>query len=193
MASFVSKLKQPHELLNHILDQPELPTIIQRLDARVLTKLIHHIGLEDSAQIVSMATTDQLKGIFDEDLWHSKAPGAAETFDAARFGLWLTIMLENGSAFAAKKVMAIDEALVTLGFCRLVLVMRNDDVGPRLNDAGRSAPGRLMDRVLDNSLNQQFGNYLVIAKNADRLKLFIQNLLPGKKSTRAGEVTLSNP
>lgn len=83
--------KQTHDLLNSILDQPELPAIIRSLDAGVLARLIRHIGLEDSAKIISLANTDQLKCILDEDLWHSEAPGQDEVFDADRFGLWLEI------------------------------------------------------------------------------------------------------
>lgn len=64
--TLVPTLKQPRELLNQILDHPELPAIIQSLDAPVLTRLIRHVGLEDSAEIVSLATADQLKSIFDE-------------------------------------------------------------------------------------------------------------------------------
>ena len=127
MRLHVSKLKQPSQLLNHILDQPELPDIIKKLDSGVLTKLIRHVGLEDSAQIVFLATSEQLENVLDEDLWYCEAPGRDETFDAARFGLWLEIMEENGIDFAARRVMELDEDLVTLGLCQLVLVAGMDD------------------------------------------------------------------
>ena len=163
MSYLIAKFKHPAELLNHILDQPDLPAIIKRLDTVVLTKLINHVGLEDSAEILSLATADQLKGVLDVDLWKSKSPGKAEAFDADRFGLWLEIMLESGAGFAAKKVMELDEDLVTLGLCRLVLAVKTDELV--LSDARQSAHDPMMDRVLDNNLNQQFDNYLVFAKN----------------------------
>jgi hypothetical protein len=165
MRSHVSKLKQPGNLLNHILDQPELPNIIQKLDSGILTNLIRHVGLEDSAQIVFLATAEQLENVLDEDLWYSEAPGRDETFDAARFGLWLEIMEENGSAFAARRVMELDEDLVTLGLCQLVLVAGSDDPVCCMSDNPRPDEGNILERVLDSSLNQRFGNYLVIAKN----------------------------
>jgi hypothetical protein len=165
MGSHVSKLKQPSKLLNHILDQPELPSIIQNLDPGILTKLIRHVGLEDSAQIVSLATAEQLKNVLDEDLWYSEAPGREETFDAVRFGLWLEIMKENGSAFAARRVMELDEDLVTLGLCQLVLVAGIDDPSFCMSDNLRPVDGNILEKALDSSLNQRFGNYLVIAKN----------------------------
>ena len=101
MKSIVSKIKQPVTLLNHILDQEQLPAIVQSLDARTLTKLIRYVGLEDSAPIVSLATAEQLERVLDEDLWYSEAPGQDEIFDADRFGLWLEIMEESGSDSAS--------------------------------------------------------------------------------------------
>ncbi|MBU4317592.1 MAG: hypothetical protein KKF30_09985 [Proteobacteria bacterium] len=168
MASFVSKLKQPHELLNHILDQPELPAIIRSLDAGVLAKVIHHIGLEDSGEIVSLATADQLKGIFDEDLWQSNAPGKTEAFNADRFGLWLEILLESGSEFAARKVMELDEALVALGFCRLVLVKDRFAPARPMRDDSLSNEEEPMIRTMGGALKQSFDHYLVMAKSHSR-------------------------
>jgi len=158
MTSLVSKIKQPNELLNHILDQEELPAIIQSLDTRTLTRLIRHVGLEDSAPIVSLATADQLERVLDEDLWYSEDPGQDEIFNADRFGLWLEIMQETGSEFAARKVMELDENLVTLGLCQLVWVAGLDDPALCAGD----------DRIWDSSPNYSFGSYRVIAKNEAR-------------------------
>ncbi|MBU0991149.1 MAG: hypothetical protein KJ737_01540 [Proteobacteria bacterium] len=165
MKFLISKPKQPHELLNHILDHPDLPDIIQHLDAGVLIKLIRHIGLEDSAQIVSLASTDQLKGIFDEDLWHSKTPGQAEAFDSERFGLWLEVMLESGTTFTASKILELDEGLVTLGLCRLVLVVGIDDLAMRLRDEWKPDSDDILENVLGSALSQSFDSYLVLSKN----------------------------
>ena len=164
MTSLVSRVRQSRELLRHILDTPELPAVIQRLDAEVLTKLIRHVGLEDSAEIVSLATAEQLKGVLDEDLWHGEAPGLDETFDSERFGLWLEIMMESGSDFAARKVMELDEDLVTLGLCGLVLVL---DLHDPILRFGRDeyTDDRIVEKVLDGSLNMEFGRYLMISKN----------------------------
>lgn len=148
-------------MLNHILDLPELPAVVQDLNAPVLAKLIRHIGLEDSAEIVSLATAKQLKAILDEDLWSSDAPGLDETFDAERFGLWLEIMMQNGAAFAARKISELDEDLLTLGLCRLVLAVDIDDYAL----LSESFDDTLLEKALESSLNQEFGNYLVIAKS----------------------------
>ena len=141
MTSLIPKLKQPRELLNHIPDEPKLPAIIQSLEAGTLSKLIRHVGLEDSTQIISLTPADQLKCVHDEDLWYSESPGREETFDVERFSLWLEIMMENGSTFAARKIMELDEDLVTLGLCRLVWVVGGHD------------PALHLDKALNSSLN----------------------------------------
>ena len=168
MTSSISRLKQPHELLNHILDQPELPAIIQRLDAGVLTRLIRHVGLEDSAQIISLTTAGQLKGVFDEDLWAGKRPGAAEAFDAERFGLWIEVMLEAGKAFSAQKITELDEDLVVLGLSRLIFVAGFGDATVGLNDNHPLSGAASPEKMLEYGLTQEFGNYRVSAKNPAR-------------------------
>lgn len=168
MTTNLLKLKQPHELLKHMLDNPELPAIIRSLDAGVLTRLIRHVGLEDSAEIVSLATMSQLERVFDEDLWSSSAPGQEEVFDAERFGLWLEIMLESGSVFAARRIMALDEALLTLALCRLVLVVDVDELALRMCDCHRLPEDDILDKVLESTLNQEFDSFLVLARNSSR-------------------------
>jgi len=168
MTSIVSKIKQPGTLLNHILDQGQLPAIVQSLDARTLTKLIRYVGLEDSAPIVSLATAEQLERVLDEDLWYSEAPGQDEIFDADRFGLWLEIMEETGSEFAARKVMELDENLVTLGLCRLVWVAGFEDAALRASDNWQPVDGNRPDKIWDSSPSHTFGSYRVIAKNPAR-------------------------
>lgn len=168
MASYVAKFKQPHELLNHILDQPELPAIIQRLDPDVLARLIHHIGLEDSAEIVALASVAQLKAIFDEDLWTSAGAGREEIFNSDRFGLWLEVMIETGAAFAARKIMELDEDMVTLALSRLVLVIDFKDISTRMSDAQRSAEDDMVGKVLESTLSQEFGRFMVLARRHDR-------------------------
>jgi hypothetical protein len=165
MTSLISKPKQSGELLKHILGWEELPVVIQSLDVGVLTKLIRYVGLEDSAEIVSLATTEQLKGILEEDLWHSDKPGLDETFDAERFGLWLEIMMENGSDFAVRKVRALDEDLLTLGFCRLVWVVDLHNLSMWLNDNRQPRNGHALEEILDGALHQAFGHYVAVSKD----------------------------
>lgn len=176
MTSISSRLKQPQYLLNHILEQPELPAIIKGLDADVLTKLIRHIGLEDSAEIVSMTTGGHLKGVLDEDLWHGEAPGRNDIFDAERFGLWLEILLESGPAFAVNRLMALDEDLIVLGLCRLVRVVNMTDLAFGIQRGRGRFQGDMLDKVLDGAFSLELDAHLVIARSQSRWEA-VQKLL----------------
>ena len=151
-------------LLNRILDQPELVALVQRLEPDVLTRLIRHIGLEDAAEIVSMATVAQLHRVFDEDLWYSDTPGADESFNAARFILWLEVLQENGSGYAAEKIRQFDEDLLTLALSRHLLVLDREALVARMNLELDPDQADLMDKALDSSLCQEFDQFVVVGR-----------------------------
>ena len=165
MSFLTAKIKQPQALLNHLLGEPELPAIVKKLDFGVLVRLIHHVGLEDAGQIVSLATTEQLSNIFDEDLWRSRSPGQAETFDAARFGLWLEVMLEAGAASAARKIAALDENLVSLGLGRLIWVAGKGDMAMGFENGWHPEKDHSLERALAGSLSMEFEGFLIFSKD----------------------------
>lgn len=160
-----SSNSRPQQLLTRILEEPELVSIVQGLEAPVLSKLIDHIGLEDSGEIVALATTEQLKKIFDEDLWRSAKPGKDQTFDAERFSLWLQVMMEAGVEFAAQKLAELDEDLVTLAVCKHVLVINIDAMAERMSGNSRSDDDDLTDKALESCLYEEFAEYQIIAKD----------------------------
>ncbi len=156
---------RPRQLLSRILEDPALVATVQALEPRVLGRLIQHVGLEDSGEIVSLATTEQLERIFDEDLWRSEEPGKDETFDADRFALWLEVMLEAGEDFTAQKLAELPEDLVTLSLFRHILVVNVDELAVEME--GRGEDNDLTDKALDSCLYQEFGQYQVISKRHD--------------------------
>jgi len=156
---------RPRQLLTRILEEPELVGLIQGLEAPVLSQLIQHIGLEDSGELVALATTEQLERIFDEDLWRSARPGKDETFDAERFALWLQVMLEAGVEFTAQKLSELDEDLVTLAVCKHVLVVDMDALSGRMSTNSRSDEDDLTDKALESCLSEEFAEYQLIAKD----------------------------
>ncbi|WP_437565389.1 DUF6178 family protein [Sorangium sp. So ce542] len=165
MTNALAKSARPRHLVAKLLEQPDLVRLVQGLEAPVLTRLIHHIGLEDAGEIVALATTEQLKGIFDEDLWRSERPGKDEAFDADRFALWLEVMLEAGEAFAARKLAELDEDLVTLALCKHVLVIDIDGLSVQMSSSERSDDDDLVDKALESCLYQEFEEFRIIAKD----------------------------
>ncbi|MCM2321830.1 MAG: DUF6178 family protein [Oligoflexia bacterium] len=158
MSRRITPWKGSQRLLTRILEEPGWVASLQSLSAPGLVRLIQKVGLEDSGELIALATTEQLRAVFDEDLWRGSRPGEAEVFDGARFGLWLEIMIEMGPVAAAEKLVGMDEDFLTLAFSRQFLVVDTDALQSRgLND--------LEEKVIESSLNQEFENYWVISRN----------------------------
>src|SRR6266545_2894749 len=168
---------QPRQLLDRILDDPQLVDSVHALEPRALARLIGHVGLEDAGELVSLATTEQLTGMLDEDLWTSPRPGADETFDPRRFALWLEVMIEAGEAFAARRLSEIDEDLVTLALHRLVLVIDIDRLAAEMADRGEEDEAVLLEKALESRPYEELGPYRVIARRHDGWDAIVSLLL----------------
>ena len=71
---------EPRGLLERILDIPQLAQVVPRLPADVLHRVIQNCGLEACGELVGLATSGQLAGVFDLDLWKPAAAGLDEEF-----------------------------------------------------------------------------------------------------------------
>ncbi len=91
-------------LLNRLLEDPELAPTLRALPAPALRQVILRVGLEDAGELIALASLEQLREVFDEDLWRSAQPGQDEAFDAARFAVWLEVLLEGGEALVADRL-----------------------------------------------------------------------------------------
>jgi hypothetical protein len=168
---------KPRHLLNRILDSPHLAQIVQRLEPRALHQLVRHCGLEDCGEIVSLATTEQLMRVFDDDLWRADAAGEEDQFDADRFGLWLEVLAEVGVATAAQKIVEMDFDFVTAALSRHLLVLDQETVilgetasrmgGVDTNDPLEIARAVLTDNALEDRLHHDIGGYEIIAKRGE--------------------------
>jgi hypothetical protein len=108
--------------LARILASPKLERLVPRLHPEVLYQVIQRRGLEDCADIVALATTEQLTRVFDLDLWRPARPGYDEVFDADRFGVWLDVLMESGPAVAAGALIRMDVDLVVAALAQHVRV-----------------------------------------------------------------------
>jgi hypothetical protein len=185
MKSALTRSTPPKQLLARILEEPDLVAVVQRLEPRALGKLIDHVGLEDSGELVSLATTEQLRQIFDEDLWRSPRPGTDEIFDAARFALWLEILLEAGEDVAAHKLAELDQDLLTLALCKQVLVINIEELAVIMSESERTPEADLTDKVLESSLNHEIEEFRVIARDDQRWDALLTALLAMDKENHA--------
>ena len=92
-----------------------VPRVVRQLQPDVLHRTIQERGLDECADLVMMATPQQLAHILDHDLWRPAEPGMDEQFDADRFGEWLEVLAEVGVSEAAQKVTEMKAELVIVG------------------------------------------------------------------------------
>jgi hypothetical protein len=176
MSPLAPRQASPQKLLSRILDQPNLVAAVQALPAQALGKLIDHVGLEDAGEIVALATTDQLRRIFDDDLWRSERPGKDETFDANRFALWLEVMLEAGEEFAAQKLAELPEDLVTLALAKNILVINIEKLAITASNRNSDDDG-LTEKALESCLCEEIDEYRIISRNQDGWDAILSILL----------------
>jgi hypothetical protein len=176
MSPLTTRHTAQRDLLARVLDQPNLVAAVQALPARALGKLIDHVGLEDAGEIVALATTPQLKRIFDDDLWQSPGPGKDESFDADRFALWLEVMLEAGEEFTARKLAELPEDLVTLALHKQVLVINIEQMA--MSMSGRySNDDALVEKALESCLCEEIDEYRIISRRHDGWDAILSVLL----------------
>ncbi len=172
-----SAAEEGRNLLDRILDTPKLEQVVPRLRPELLHGVIQKCGLEDCGELVSLATPEQLARVFDLDLWQAARAGQDEQFDAARFGVWIEVLVESGAAVAAQKLAGMDAELVVTGLAQHALVY----------DRGAITPYETLDGELvtfyadaigkfDNGLRFDLGGYLLLAKRADSWEAIIEVL-----------------
>ena len=164
-------------LLDRILNTPNLEQVVPRLRPELLHGVIQKCGLEDCGELVSLATPQQLARVFDLDLWRAAKAGQDEQFDADRFGVWIEVLLEAGAAVAAQKLAGLDADLVTTGLAQHALVYDRGAITPY-----ETLDGELVTfyadgiRKFDHGLRFEVGGYLLLAKRADSWEAVVEVL-----------------
>jgi Family of unknown function (DUF6178) len=156
--------REPHRLIDRILDAPGLAQAVPRLPPEILHRVIQRCGLEECGEIVALATPGQLADVFDLDVWRAGRPGRDEQFDADRFGVWLEVLIESGAAVAAEIVARLDAGLVTAGLAQHARVFDRAALSPSITDDGDEMP---TSQAVDGGPSCDVGGYLLVATRTD--------------------------
>ena len=148
-------------LLGQMLDDPQLAPQLRALPAPVLRQVILRIGLEDAGELVALSSLEQLREVFDEDLWRSPRPGQDDAFDAARFCTWLEVLLEAGDAFLADRLAELSEDFLVFAFSRLLRALHTAEVAASIRDDDEAG---LVDKALEAEACQELGDYLIVPR-----------------------------
>jgi hypothetical protein len=108
--------------LARLLDAPQLARVVPHLAPELLQRVIRQSGLDACAELVALATPEQVTAILDLDLWRHAQPGRDEQFDVDRFGEWVEALVDAGDALAARTVAGLHEPLVIAGLSRYLRV-----------------------------------------------------------------------
>lgn len=172
-------------LLERLLDTPNLPHVVRRLDPQVLHRLVEVVGLEDCGEIVSLATPAQLARVFDVDLWRSDRPGRTERFDADRFGVWLEVLVESGISNAALKVAGLDIDFVTAALLEHVVVVdQAAEVAAAVfrrfvNDTQEEEVyerASMIERIREGGATCEMAGYAIVAKRSESWDAIVEVL-----------------
>lgn len=144
-------------LLMRILDQPELVSAVRELPPPVLSQLIDRIGLEDSGELVALATAEQLERMFDDDLWKAVRAGQDETFRPDRFALWLSVMMEAGEEHLIRRLLELPRDMLALAVHQLVLVIDMDALADVMSTPTFDAME--LDRALENTPYEEWEEF----------------------------------
>jgi len=146
--------------------------VVPHLQPAVLQRVIQMCGLEDSAEVIALATPAQISRILDVDVWRAPIPGMDESFDADRFGTWLEVLMQAGGASAARTLLGLDLDLVVAGLARHVAVFDRAAVAEYTTLDGQLSGGRSSHA----SDSVEIGGYLVEARRTGSWDAIVQLL-----------------
>jgi hypothetical protein len=149
-------------LLSRLLDDPDLAPALRALPAPSLRQLILRVGLEDAGELIALASLEQLRDVFDEDLWRSVEPGRDEAFDATRFAVWLEVLLEGGETLVADRLAGMSEDFLVFAVSQLARVLDVEHLATWATDPREA---ELLDRILDVHLQQELDQFLLLSRH----------------------------
>jgi len=149
-------------VLVRLLDAPDLAHRLQALPAPALREVLLEIGIEDAGELIALTSFEQLRDVFDEDLWRAPTPGADAGFDAERFALWLEVLQEAGDAFVADRLAEFSEDFLAFAFSRLVRVIDVSRASAALSDPDEA---NLLDKLVESQGCEELDGHLVVARS----------------------------
>jgi hypothetical protein len=166
-------LRPNHDLIARIVDAPHAALVVRQLQPEILHRVIQACGLEDSADLVALATPAQLQRVFDLDLWRQQQAGTDEQLDPDRFATWIEVLMDAGAATAAEKLAGMDADIVITALAQHILVFDVAAIAPLTGDDGDVEPiVRSSERP-----SREVGGYLVGARRTGTWETIVDLLV----------------
>ena len=128
------------ELLDRMLSPADGPRLVPMLPVEDLHRAIRRIGLEDSIELLAMASTEQVRGLLDLESWQG------DELQLERVDAWLQALMEAGADVLARSVLALDDEFITWIVRRSVhayVIEEPDDFDPPDGEYVLTPDGRM--------------------------------------------------
>lgn len=96
----------PRRRLDAIIESPDSRAIVRSLPPPDLHLLVKEIGLEDLAEIIEMASPEQVAYCIDLEIWRRWIPSLPELYR------WLAVILEGDESSVLEKIRGLDPELL---------------------------------------------------------------------------------
>ncbi|HEX2574137.1 MAG TPA: DUF6178 family protein [Polyangia bacterium] len=88
-----------------LLEEPDAARLVPALPVQELYYLIKEVGIADAAELVALASTEQIQGFLDFDLW------ARDRLQSERSDAWLDALMEAGPIKLAATFKGLDQEI----------------------------------------------------------------------------------
>ena len=96
------------ELINAILEDPSAPEKLARVPSVWLHRLVCEVGMADTAELLEMVTTEQVREVLDLELWHGDRLDQEEALD------WVHFLSTLSTGAAVRHLRGLDVELLGL-------------------------------------------------------------------------------
>lgn len=146
------------KLLPQLLDEPNLDVQLAELTGAEWKAVVSVVGLEDSGELLALASNHQLLELFDEELWIPDE-GSGETIDAERFATLLEVLCPSGIEQLAQKLSTLSEEFLQLAIGSLVTVWSSEFLAQHAHEDEHGQ----VEKKLESHLAEELGEYLILS------------------------------
>jgi hypothetical protein len=111
--------------LNALLDDPRTPSLIRRLSSVTLHRVTATLGRADCAELIALATPEQVRELLDLELWRDGELDIGEALD------WISFLMRELPETASRRALgAIDVELIGLLILSRAQIYLTDELDP---------------------------------------------------------------
>ena len=104
----LARSRNPRKRLDLVMSDPQAASVVPRIPVEEFYYLVRGVGLEDTIDVLRLASAEQLQGCLDLDLWDR------DRLSTPRVLAWLEVLAELSPPVLARTIQTLDIELVAL-------------------------------------------------------------------------------